>query len=116
MSCGKGEARGAPPLMPDTLIHTWKTATFEPPKWLFPTMFTPTLTQPNPPGDAREYKEAIGETAITRHARGGTVPTPLDNKVDNTVSRQAAKMGFDAWIFKMDSRHARRLDDRPATF
>ena len=48
MSWGKGEARGAPPLMPDTLIHTWGTATFEPPKWLFPTMFTPNLTQPNP--------------------------------------------------------------------
>ena len=35
MSWGKREARGAPPLMPDTLIHTWGTATFEPPKWLF---------------------------------------------------------------------------------
>ena len=53
MSWGKGEARGVPPLMPDTLIHAWGKATFEPPKWLFPTMFTPTLTQPNPSGDAR---------------------------------------------------------------
>ena len=35
MSWGKGEARGAPPLMHDTLIHTWGTATFEPLKWLF---------------------------------------------------------------------------------
>ena len=52
MSWGKGEARGAPPLMSNTLIHTWGTATFEPPKWLFPTMFTPTMTQPNPSGDA----------------------------------------------------------------
>ena len=26
---------------------------FEPPKWLFPTMFTPTLTQPKPSGDAQ---------------------------------------------------------------
>ena len=32
ISWGKGEARGAPPLMPDTLIHTWGTATFGPPK------------------------------------------------------------------------------------
>ena len=46
ISWGKAEARGAPPLMPDNLIHTWGTATFEHPKWLFPTMFTPTLTQP----------------------------------------------------------------------
>ena len=43
MSWGKGEAQDAPPLIPDTLIHTWDTVTFEPPKWLFPTMFTPTL-------------------------------------------------------------------------
>ena len=43
-SWGNGEARGAPPLMPDILIHTWKTATYEPPKWLFPAMFTPNLT------------------------------------------------------------------------
>ena len=53
MSWGKGDARGAPPLMPDTLIHTWGTATFEPPKWLFPTIFTHIMTQQNPSGDAR---------------------------------------------------------------
>ena len=54
MSWGKGEARGSPPLMHGTLIQTWGTATFEPPKWLFPTMFTPPLTQRKPPsGDAQ---------------------------------------------------------------
>ena len=71
MSCGKGEARGAPPLIPDTLIHTWVTATFEPPKWLFPAIFTPNLTQPNPSGDARRCRWQPGTTQGSMHAVDG---------------------------------------------
>ena len=36
MSCGKGEAHGGPLLMPDTIIHTWGTATFTAPRVAVP--------------------------------------------------------------------------------
>ena len=97
--------------MPDTLIHTWVTATFEPPKWVFPTMFTPTLTQPNPSGDAREYKEAIGETAITRHARGGTVPTPRHHTLVDCAAKGAAHTPQVAHSTRPIGQHERTAND-----